>query len=93
MIHPRTFFSTPLETLKGAVAGIEQELVERIEHFRSRGQFVEAERVEERTLYDLEMLREFGYLPGHRELFPPPDRTEARASPLTRSSIISRPTS
>jgi excinuclease ABC subunit B len=64
MIHPRTFFSTPIETLRGAVAGIEQELGERVEYFRSRGQFVEAERIEERTLYDLEMLREFGYCPG-----------------------------
>jgi excinuclease ABC subunit B len=64
MIHPRTFFSTPAETLRGAVAGIEQELAERVDHFKSRGQFVEAERIEERTLYDLEMLREFGYCPG-----------------------------
>jgi len=64
MIHPRTFFSTPAETLRGAVAGIEEELKERVEHFRGRGQFVEAERIEERTLYDLEMLREFGYCPG-----------------------------
>jgi len=64
MIHPRTFFSTPAETLKGAVAGIEAELAGQIEHFRRRGQAVEAERIEERTLYDLEMLREFGYCPG-----------------------------
>jgi excinuclease ABC subunit B len=64
MLHPRTFFSTPIEILRGAVAGIEQELAERVEHFRGRGQFVEAERIEERTLYDLEMLREFGYCPG-----------------------------
>ena len=64
MIHPRTFFSTPIETLRGAVGGIEQELAGRVEHFRGRGQFVEAERIEERTLYDLEMLREFGYCPG-----------------------------
>ncbi|MEN6312271.1 MAG: helicase-related protein, partial [Acidobacteriota bacterium] len=64
MLHPRTFFSTPAETLKGAVAGIEAELAGQIEHFRRRGQAVEAERIEERTLYDLEMLREFGYCPG-----------------------------
>ncbi len=64
MIHPRTFFSTPMEMLRGAVSGIEAELTERLEYFRGRGQFVEAERIEERTLYDLEMLREFGYCPG-----------------------------
>jgi excinuclease ABC subunit B len=64
MIHPRTFFSTPADTLKSAVAGIEAELVEQIAHFQRRGQAVEAERIEERTLYDLEMLRDFGYCPG-----------------------------
>jgi excinuclease ABC subunit B len=64
MIHPRTFFSTPAETLKSAVAGIEAELVEQVAHFQRRGMAVEAERIEERTLYDLEMLRDFGYCPG-----------------------------
>ncbi len=64
MIHPRTFFSTPADTLKSAVVGIEAELVEQVAHFRQRGQAVEAERIEERTLYDLEMLRDFGYCPG-----------------------------
>jgi len=64
MIHPRTFFSTPAETIKAAVAGIEAELVDQVDHFRRLGQAVEAERIEERTLYDLEMLRDFGYCPG-----------------------------
>ena len=64
MVHPRTFFSTPAETVRTAVAGIEAELAEQVAHFRRRGMAVEAERIEERTLYDLEMLREFGYCPG-----------------------------
>jgi excinuclease ABC subunit B len=64
MIHPRTFFSTPRETLRSAVAGIEAELKDQVASFQSRGKAVEAERIEERTLYDLEMLREFGYCPG-----------------------------
>ncbi len=64
MIHPRTFFSTPQETLRTAIAGIEKELAGQLGHFEERGNFVEAERIEERTLYDLEMLREFGYCPG-----------------------------
>ena len=64
MIHPRTFFSTPAETLRTAVAGIEAELARQVEDFRGRGKAVEAARIEERTLYDLEMLREFGYCPG-----------------------------
>jgi excinuclease ABC subunit B len=64
MVHPRTFFSTPAETVRAAVAGIEAELAEQVAHFRRRGMAVEAERIEERTLYDLEMLRELGYCPG-----------------------------
>jgi excinuclease ABC subunit B len=64
VIHPRTFFSTPQDVLLSSVAGIEKELAERLDFFHKKGQAVEAERIEERTLYDLEMLREFGYCPG-----------------------------
>ena len=64
IIHPRTFFSTPRDVLNASVAGIEKELAERIDFFRQQGKAVEAESLEERTLYDLEMLREFGYCPG-----------------------------
>ncbi|MGB7295748.1 MAG: excinuclease ABC subunit UvrB [Candidatus Aminicenantales bacterium] len=64
LIHPRTFFSTPRNILVSAIAGIEAELAERVEFFRKQGKIIEAERIEERTLYDLEMLREFGYCPG-----------------------------
>ena len=64
VIHPRTFFSTPQDVLLASAAGIEKELAERIDFFHKQGKVVEAERIEERTLYDLEMLREFGYCPG-----------------------------
>ena len=64
MVHPRTFFSTPAETLRSAVTGIEAELKEQVAAFQARGKAVEAARIEERTLYDLEMLSEFGYCPG-----------------------------
>jgi excinuclease ABC subunit B len=64
MVHPRTFFSTPREILRAAADGIERELVDRVAAFRAEGKFVEAERIEERTLYDLDMLREFGFCPG-----------------------------
>jgi excinuclease ABC subunit B len=64
IIHPRTFFSTPHDVLLESVAGIEKELAERLEFFKKQGKVIEAERLEERTLYDLEMLREFGYCPG-----------------------------
>ncbi len=64
LIHPRSYFSTPRQTLEEAIRAIEKELEERIAFFLSQGKLIEAERIEERTRYDLEMLREFGYCPG-----------------------------
>ncbi len=64
LIHPRTFFSAPEEDMRRAATTIEEELVERLAFLRDKGLYVEAERIEERTLYDLEMLREFGYCQG-----------------------------
>jgi len=64
IIHPRRFFSTPKEILDVSIQGIERELEERIAFFKNQGKVIEAERIEERTLYDLDMLREFGYCPG-----------------------------
>jgi len=64
ILHPRTFFSTPRDILDSSIRGIEAELAERIDFFKSRGKIIEAERIEERTLYDLDMLKEFGYCPG-----------------------------
>ena len=64
LIYPRTFFSTPPDILDYAIRSIEKELEERIAFFNKQGKFIEANRIEERTLFDLEMLREFGYCPG-----------------------------
>jgi len=64
VIHPRTFFSTPKSILDASVSAIEDELKKRSSELREKGLFVEAERIEERTLFDLDMLREFGYCPG-----------------------------
>ena len=64
VIHPRTFFSTPRSILDESLEGIERELESRVEQLKAAGKLIEAARVEERTLFDLEMLREFGYCPG-----------------------------
>ncbi len=64
LIYPRTFFSTPPEVLQCAIQSIEKELEERITFFREQDKLIEANRIEEKTLFDLEMLREFGYCPG-----------------------------
>ncbi|MFQ6070431.1 MAG: excinuclease ABC subunit UvrB [Candidatus Aminicenantales bacterium] len=64
IIYPRTFFSTPPDILEYSIRCIEKELEERISYFKKRGKLIEAARIEERTMFDLEMLREFGYCPG-----------------------------
>lgn len=64
LIYPKTFFSTPRAILDFAVTSIEKELEERIKFFKDQGKILEANRIEEKTLFDLEMLREFGWCPG-----------------------------
>ncbi len=64
ILYPRTFFSTPPDILDYAIRSIEMELEERIAFFKKQEKLMEAHRIEERTLFDLEMLREFGWCPG-----------------------------
>lgn len=63
-IYPAKHYLTQEEKLKAALADIEQELAERVAHFQQQGKFLEAQRLEQRTRYDLEMLREVGYCSG-----------------------------
>ncbi len=64
ILYPRTFFSTPRNILDYAIDKISREMEERVAYFRNHGKQIEANRLEERTLFDLEMLREFGWCPG-----------------------------
>ncbi len=64
LIYPRTFFSTPRDILDYAIESIEKELEQRIQFFKEQGKVIEANRIEERTLFDLELLRELGWCPG-----------------------------
>ncbi len=63
-IYPATHYVTPKERLEAAVVGIEEELSARVKEFRGNGKLLEAQRLEARTRYDLEMLREIGYCTG-----------------------------
>ncbi len=63
-IYPAKHFITEDEKTKKAIADIEVELEERINHFKATEQLLEAQRIEQRTRYDLEMLREVGYCSG-----------------------------
>lgn len=63
-IFPATHYAIEDEKREQALREIEAELEERIEYFKSQGKLLEAQRISERTRYDLEMLREIGYCPG-----------------------------
>ncbi len=64
IIFPAKHFITPEEKLRRAILSIEDELEERLRYFKERGKLLEAQRLEMRTRYDLDMLREVGYCNG-----------------------------
>ena len=63
-IYPKTHYVTPREVLLKAVDDIEIELEHRLKEFRAQNKLVEAQRLEERTKFDLEMIKEIGYCSG-----------------------------
>ena len=63
-IFPKTHYVTPRETVLNCIDNIKEELKERLEYLRSINKLVEAQRLEERTNYDIEMMRELGYCQG-----------------------------
>jgi excinuclease ABC subunit B len=63
-IYPAKQFLTAADRLKESIANIESELEERLKYYKDSGKFLEAQRIEQRTRYDLEMLKEVGYCAG-----------------------------
>lgn len=63
-IYPKSHYVTPRGTLLSAIDEIEEELIARLDYFRTNDKLVEAQRLEQRTKYDLEMIRELGYCNG-----------------------------
>lgn len=63
-IYPKTHYVTPRETVLGAIDRIKVELDERLKQLRDNNRLVEAQRLEERTRYDIEMMLELGYCNG-----------------------------
>ncbi|AFI84290.1 excinuclease ABC subunit B [Methylophaga nitratireducenticrescens] len=63
-IYPKTHYATPRETILGAVDSIKDELRERLAELNEQNKLVEAQRLEQRTRFDIEMLLELGYCNG-----------------------------
>ncbi|MBK5215101.1 MAG: excinuclease ABC subunit UvrB [Flavobacteriaceae bacterium] len=63
-IYPANMFVTSPDVIQGAIRNIQDDLVKQVEYFKEIGKHVEAKRLDERTNFDLEMIRELGYCSG-----------------------------
>ncbi|MDR1627857.1 MAG: excinuclease ABC subunit UvrB [Oscillospiraceae bacterium] len=63
-VYPASHYIVPKEKLDGALSKIEKEMHERVEFFRNNDKLVEAQRIEQRVKYDIEMLQEIGFCKG-----------------------------
>ncbi|MDA9306795.1 excinuclease ABC subunit UvrB [Gammaproteobacteria bacterium] len=63
-IHPKTHYVTPKETVLGCLKAVREELKDRLIYLKDNNKLVEAQRLQERTTYDLEMMQELGYCQG-----------------------------
>lgn len=64
VIFPASHYVATKESIESAIADIEKELQERVEYFKENDKLIEAQRIEQRTKYDIEMLREIGFCQG-----------------------------
>ena len=82
-IYPAKHYITKEETLKQSIEAIEAELENRLAEFNREGRLLEAQRIEQRTRYDLEMLREVGYCSGIENYSRQLDQRPAGSAPWT----------
>ncbi len=82
-IFPAKHYLAPDQKLKEAIGDIETELADRVKLFNEQGKLLEAQRIEQRARYDLEMLKEVGYCSGIENYSRHLDRREAGTAPWT----------
>ena len=82
-VYPAKHFITEEDKLRAAIHDIEQELEERVAYFKQNDLLLEAQRIEQRTRYDLEMLREVGYCSGIENYSRPLDQRAPGSPPMT----------
>ncbi len=83
MIYPASHYVATRDTVRVALEGIQGELQERIAHFRAANKLLEAQRIEQRTMYDIEMLSEMGFCHGVENYSRWLDGREAGETPST----------
>ena len=82
-IFPASHFVTQEESMKRAIVDIERELEERLAEFREQGKLLEAQRLEQRTRYDIEMMQEMGFCSGIENYSGPLTFRERGSTPYT----------
>ncbi len=82
-VYPASHYVTPAEKLKEAIVDIDKEMTTRVEELRQRGMELEAERLRQRTTFDLEMMRELGFCSGIENYSRHLSRREAGSRPWT----------
>ena len=82
-IFPASHFITPPDKMKEAVEEIEREMLERVKYFRDNEMLLEAQRIEQRTKYDIEMLEEIGFCKGIENYSRILSRREPGSTPYT----------
>ncbi len=87
-IFPAKHYITAADKLKDSIADIERELEERLALFKEQGKLLEAQRLEQRTRYDIEMLKEVGYCSGIENYSRHLDRREAGSHPWTMIDFL-----
>lgn len=89
-IYPANLFVTGRDTLNDAVWQIQQDMVKQVDWFKEQKRFLEAKRLEERTLYDLEMMKEIGFCPGIENYSRYMDRRQPGERPFCLLDYFSR---
>ncbi len=87
-IFPATHYVTPADQLEELLREIEQEMLERVAFFEKHGRYIEAQRIEQRTRYDMEMIRELGYCNGIENYSRIFDRRPPGSAPATLLSYF-----
>ncbi|MGM9525730.1 MAG: excinuclease ABC subunit UvrB [Peptococcaceae bacterium] len=82
-IYPNTHYATDPEYMDTAIAAIEEELEQQVAYFKSQNKLIEAQRIEQRTRYDMEMLREVGFCTGVENYSRPLAGREPGSTPNT----------
>lgn len=81
-IFPANIYVTPKERLHQAINQIQDDMMEQVEYFKNQGRFLEAKRLEDRVVFDIEMMRELGYCSGIENYSRYMDRRNPGARPF-----------